>query len=951
MNTVDQLLRAFNYDVERAAGAFFDGTWSLLPQPSVPDSPDGPPSPLEMDRSGGEHATSKRARPPDRDSAAPRHAMPPPPFVTAAMGSLGSNSTLNGEHGSIAQLSAMMGVMAMEFQGLKEKVGGMPDAITGAIPAAVRAHDENEQVLARQAVESSRIGGIMSMLDRAQSMADLGKIEGITWDATENFIKCDDCFRHSSFAPPNLKNGVSTRSGQEREGAGVIHGTDLVRRETDGRVRRGFTQVRFATKLHFACDLHEWCSLHAVEKRNMESIRHEAGLNLARLVLQNVKEHDSDSSYERRVATANSLGVNVGTKNHSRRFVPRLRKSMRAVCNESFTRLLSDPDPATKRPPAFAVMADKATVMSRTGQMVGIILMVCGILTPIFVSTLIASEGTGLGLATLLQTTLTAGEPLSLSPQLLQRSLTCFAFDGQYQGAHEGHASGLDVASHFCSLLSMSVLFAMSRWDDAHRIELGMNTVRSKFPFYLKMAGIISNVHEKYLYGKGIERVRKAARYLKGYLQPAAIGHVCTTRFCHSERKVYKNFFRNLPLFVSDLLAQGGVDAQLIPTIACVTFVLHLAGLIDILAHVKDLSLLLETVDEIPWELEEQIRQRIDLISDLSVDLEKCDISRTLDASGKRVPAFPLLKRYLPELKQLKLSLPDPRAEDDGDDTLITIDLQPSATRRVSRSTASQAEMNPTQEVEGALKELGALAKFLSSTLHSRLQLPDSDAQWFRRMSLCLDFRKMKSDADYCLAAKAKLPLKLIYDWLRSRLSDLTMDDMPTFDAVWDQFVELCSRMRIAAKELPFAKWRNASGTIIKVDIFTNARFYHGCHDYLYLWQHCATKTMCEAVVEGMGSVWDRSATPIRHPNFETGVEESVIAWSAPWPWHPSARPFLNRSLDHLFGSRDKWVNGPAFHHVNQRVEQVKAWDGGAGKVVAKLKEIRLRLPTFVWSS
>ena len=53
-----------------------------------------------------------------------------------------------------------------------------------------------------------------------------------------------------------------------------------------------------------------------------------------------------------------------------------------------------------------------------------------------------------------------------------------------------------------------------------------MNTVRSKFPFYLKMAGIISNVHEKYLYGKGIERVRKAARDLKGYLQPAAIGHV-----------------------------------------------------------------------------------------------------------------------------------------------------------------------------------------------------------------------------------------------------------------------------------------------------------------------------------------------------------------------------------------------------------------------------------------
>ena len=137
---------------------------------------------------------------------------------------------------------------------------------------------------------------------------------------------------------------------------------------------------------------------------------------------------------------------------------------------------------------------------------------------------------------------------------------------------------------------------------------------------------------------------------------------------------------------------------------------------------------------------------------------------------------------------------------------------------------------------------------------------------------------------------------------------------------------------------------------MIKVDIFTNPRFYNGCHDYLYLWQHCATKTMCEAVVEGMGSVWDAAATPIRHPKFETGVEEAVIAWSAPWPWHPSAVPFLNRSLDHLFGSREKWVNGAAFHHTDQRTERIKAWDGGAGKVVAKLKKIRLRLPSAVWS-
>jgi hypothetical protein len=41
-------------------------------------------------------------------------------------------------------------------------------------------------------------------------------------------------------------------------------------------------------------------------------------------------------------------------------------------------------------------------------------------------------------------------------------------------------------------------------------------------------------------------------------------------------------------------------------------------------------------------------------------------------------------------------------------------------------------------------------------------------------------------------------------------------------------------------------------------NVFTEERFYLECEDYLYLWLHMAWKSMCEAVVEGMGGVWDR---------------------------------------------------------------------------------------------
>ena len=74
-------------------------------------------------------------------------------------------------------------------------------------------------------------------------------------------------------------------------------------------------------------------------------------------------------------------------------------------------------------------------------------------------------------------------------------------------------------------------------------------------------------------------------------------------------------------------------------------------------------------------------------------------------------------------------------------------------------------------------------------------------------------------------------------------------------------------------------------------NVFTERRFYVGCEDYLYLWLHMACKSMCEAVVEGMGGVWDRSD---RQGNWVTATLEAVIAWNTPKPYHPAAVTFIN---------------------------------------------------------
>jgi len=99
---------------------------------------------------------------------------------------------------------------------------------------------------------------------------------------------------------------------------------------------------------------------------------------------------------------------------------------------------------------------------------------------------------------------------------------------------------------------------------------------------------------------------------------------------------------------------------------------------------------------------------------------------------------------------------------------------------------------------------------------------------------------------------------------------------------------------------------------------------------------------MCEAVVEGMGGVWDRSADARRHPHFETGVLEAVVAWNAPQPYHPEADVFIARSLDHAFP--DGWRH--AFMHQNARTEQVAA---GHGQVLNRLAREKPRLPADLY--
>ena len=68
----------------------------------------------------------------------------------------------------------------------------------------------------------------------------------------------------------------------------------------------------------------------------------------------------------------------------------------------------------------------------------------------------------------------------------------------------------LQVKNRLCELSDVNKEWVLSRWDGAHRIELGMDEVREEVKYYHDLAAIVSSSQSKYFYGKGYERVRAA---------------------------------------------------------------------------------------------------------------------------------------------------------------------------------------------------------------------------------------------------------------------------------------------------------------------------------------------------------------------------------------------------------------------------------------------------------
>ena len=95
------------------------------------------------------------------------------------------------------------------------------------------------------------------------------------------------------------------------------------------------------------------------------------------------------------------------------------------------------------------------------------------------------------------------------------------------------------------------------------------------------------------------------------------------------------------------------------------------------------------------------------------------------------------------------------------------------------------------------------------------------------------------------------------------------------------------------------------------------------------------------------GVLMPQHAASSRHLSVQAAAQEAVICWSAPPPWHPVAEPFVNHSLNRMFGKdssgKQKEWN---FTHKREMISIMACLhDVGTSQEVGRLKKVQPRLP------
>ncbi|CEO98804.1 hypothetical protein PBRA_006918 [Plasmodiophora brassicae] len=819
----------------------------------------------------GDRAGMSASAPPQPDHSAAQH-----PVDVGALSRCGSSTVLSASsplpesscqpreatedttlpHGSMLKgISLFYSQMQTLTDSLRDDLSDLPGRIARAVV------DVQNQDALNKAIEESanRVRG--KTIDEIAELNHLVRVDGA--------LRCAPCDKFGSLHLTPGAQGVT----------GIFS------------VDQDLKKLKYAIDRHFRKPNHRTCTEKAAADERYRRNRLIEAMNVARTAYRVIFEAQSYLFFEREIAHMYVCGARVGSLNHSCKFIEKFLPALRSVMVKRMAAWIDELDPVIgnrKRP--FSICADKSTELRRTGQIVGLVMLVDGTVTAMMVDNRIVNSGGDDGTATGLAHSLMSSVAKVLPHESEYRErLTGMAFDGQYI------RDGVPAAVRDIVSSESSSSWLTSVWDPAHIVELAVNDVRKD-----KTGTIPLNNVEWYS------------------TLAANVGFVVNeTRFAASEVVVYRNFLRNYALYVTYFVEKSSVPPgrrknrskdeqkafERLQLLRDMLFVGRVLVVHDMLSHIKKFSLYAQTVNVLPWELLEKGDELLSVFR----QIEMCTRA---DASSRELPdtLFPSIttsgttwQEFVKgEFHGIALTLPmiDEFACDD---------------RRYALADVPKVLMD---EVYDFAKAFGHFFETRFVNCRSAPRQGDSGGHQFfdvaghhareliKSMGQCFDLRKLCLSP--CPLGRRREGLEFVVDAATTGGVHL-----PVLSTMHRQLETL--RLRLVDKATRDAKWfeaevRGKPGTSILKCVFTEEDLYKDIPDIMYLLEHCVLKVSNEAVVEGMGCIIARHAAPGRHLSERSIADEAFIHYNGPDP--SNADGILNDALDVYFKGGD--------HHFSQ---------------------------------
>jgi hypothetical protein len=345
--------------------------------------------------------------------------------------------------------------------------------------------------------------------------------------------------------------------------------------------------------------------------------------------------------------------------------------------------------------------------------------------------------------------------------------------------------------------------------------------------------------------------------------------------------------------------------------------VIALQGLLKL---VSKMSLTMQTVNVVPWELMDEQRAFYDKLLVMEEALR--DRPKDSDPRWSTIPPSPFPQTIFPFFHEE----PDPK----------NYPGQSRVQMLLAGTYMGQALIVPEEErAEGATDEFAHLeatfdlsydvAKWLECAAHFfHVRFLRDEHGMLNIASKCLDLRRFTALTAHATEFRPdnyediKEPLQIILEWMIKG----GVQDVPDIDVVFEQamllarsmekevidFYKGCSNPNTACHKWHYKTEDGVlhahSGTIIQKDIWTTASLHSSSPAFLWVYNHVMLKTGNEAVVEGMCKVIGRQADSTRGLSIGRYAKEARLVWNV--PLQHEADPFLTESLDQHFGP-SKW--------------------------------------------